>query len=113
MSTSVTDLTPSDGLDVGAPRTLTATFQDANGDPVAVNLAQVILTIRNPAGTESQYTDSSLTDGGTGIVTYTHKFTSAGRWRWRWDWSVGSDSESEECVATVSAASVTPSSLAG
>lgn len=107
------DLTPVDGLDVGDTRTLKATFTDSAGSPTSVARTDIILTVKEPGVAEVQYTDTDLTDGGTGIVTRIQKFTKAGRWSWRWDWSNGSnDSESEEAYVLVGKPRVTPSAKA-
>lgn len=103
-----------DGIDVGDTRVIVGTFTDTADppNPVAVNLTQVILTIQKPDGTEEEKTNTQLTDGGVGIVTYKQRFLEAGRWRFRWDWNNGIDSESDEFVLGVKKPRVSPSALA-
>lgn len=107
------NITPAKRPDVGDIRLLKATFRDANKVPVGVlNLGDIIVTVRDPDGTESTFTGGQLTNEGSGVVSVEVRFTKGRRWYVRWDWNDGSDGESEEAFINVKVPQVTPSSKA-
>lgn len=90
-----TNLTPPDGLDVGDGRTLVATFTTSAGQAATVDPGDVVLTIKAPDGTLTQYTGAQLSEAG-GVVSIEHTFDMAGTWLWRFEWDNGVDSPQAE-----------------
>lgn len=61
---------------------LTCTFKV---DDVLTDPTTVTLTVRDPEGTEAEYGDVDLTDGGTGVRSMTIALPLPGIWWYRWN----------------------------